>query len=60
MGEFGEKNKSCHAYLDGRVLYNLVKPGYLYDGSQVNGVWTVTGKYTYIFQLPGRSLAPPF
>ena len=60
MGEFGEKNKSCHAYLDGRVQYNLVKPGYLYDGTQVGGVWTVTGKYTYIFQLPGRPLAPPY
>jgi hypothetical protein len=60
MGEFGEKNKSVHAYMDGRVNYNLVKPGYLYDGGQVNGQWTVTGKYTYIFTLPGGGMPQPY
>jgi prepilin-type N-terminal cleavage/methylation domain-containing protein len=59
MGEFGEKNKSVHAYLDGRVSYNLMQQGKLYDGSQVGGVWTVTGKYTFIFVLPGGSMPPP-
>jgi type II secretory pathway pseudopilin PulG len=59
MGEFGEKNKSVHAYLDGRVNYNLVRCGYLYDGTQVGGQWTVTGKYTYIFVLPGGAMPPP-
>lgn len=60
MGEFGDKNRSCHAYLDGRVLYNTVKPGYMYDGTQINGRWTMTGKYTYIFVMPGRPLPQPY
>jgi prepilin-type N-terminal cleavage/methylation domain-containing protein len=59
MGEFGEKNKSVHAYLDGRVTYNLVRPGMLYDGQQLNGNWVVTGKYTFIFTLPGGAMPPP-
>ena len=60
MGEFGEKNKSVHAYLDGRVTYNLLRPGYLYDGQQLNGNWVVTGKYTFIFSLPGGAMPPPY
>jgi prepilin-type N-terminal cleavage/methylation domain-containing protein len=59
MGEFGEPNKSLHAYMDGRVRYNKVRAGYLYDGEQINGVWQLTGNYTYIFQTPGTSLPPP-
>jgi type II secretory pathway pseudopilin PulG len=59
MGEFGEKNKSVHAYLDGRVTYNLVRPGMLYDGQQINGNWVLTGKYTFIFTLPGGAMPPP-
>jgi hypothetical protein len=59
IGEFGDPNKSVHAYLDGRVQYNKVHPGYLYDGERINGQWQLTGKYTYIFVLPGRPLPPP-
>ena len=59
MGEFGDKNKSVHAYLDGRVTYNLMKQGWLYDGQQINGQWTVTGRYTFIFTLPGGAMPPP-
>jgi prepilin-type N-terminal cleavage/methylation domain-containing protein len=59
MGEFGDKNKSVHAYLDGRVTYNLMQQGRLYDGQQINGNWVVTGKYTFIFTLPGGAMPPP-
>jgi prepilin-type N-terminal cleavage/methylation domain-containing protein len=60
LGEFGDFNKSCHAYLDGRASYNIVRSKYLYDGDQINGRWELTGRYTYIFVLPGRPLPPAF
>jgi hypothetical protein len=60
VGEFGDVNKSVHGYLDAHVLYNTVKPKFLYDGEQIGGTWKLTGKYTYIFTLPGRPLPPPY
>lgn len=59
LGEFGEKNKSVHGYLDGRVTYNDVRPGMLYDGRQIHGNWVLTGKYTFIFVLPGGTMPAP-
>jgi len=58
MGEFGDKNKSVHAYLDGRVRYNKLRSGMLYDdvGSGNNHA---IGQYTFIFVVPGRTLPPP-
>ena len=65
MGEFGDKNKSVHAYLDGHCQYNKVTAQWLYDDVGPNaGQNTPTGhaigKYTYIFQLPGTPLPPPY
>jgi prepilin-type N-terminal cleavage/methylation domain-containing protein len=65
MGEFGDKNKSVHAYLDGHCQYNKVYAEMLYDdvGPNTNphspGGHAI-GKYTYIFMLPGHPLPPPF
>jgi prepilin-type N-terminal cleavage/methylation domain-containing protein len=64
MGEFGEKNKSCHAYLDGHCQYNKVTPLWLYDDVGPNAGQSTQnghaiGKYTYIFVLNGRPLPPP-
>lgn len=58
IGEFGEKNKSVHAFLDGRVEYNLLQPGHLYEDIGTGGRRAV-GKYTFIFLMPGRPLPPP-
>jgi hypothetical protein len=60
MGEFGDKNKSVMAYLDGRAQYNAMRPGALYDatGGPPGGQWSI-GKYTFIFQLPGQPMPPP-
>ena len=58
MGEFGEKNRSVHAYLDGRVQYNLLQAGRLYDDVGT-GTNHAIGKYTFIFVTPGRALPPP-
>jgi len=64
MGEFGDKNKSVHAYLDGRCQYNKVTKFWLYDDVGPNAGTTAptghaVGKYTYIFTLPGQPLPPP-
>jgi prepilin-type N-terminal cleavage/methylation domain-containing protein len=64
VGEFGDINRSVHAYLAGHVLYNKVIPRWLYDDVGPNaGQTTPTGhsigRYTYIFTLPGRALPPP-
>jgi prepilin-type N-terminal cleavage/methylation domain-containing protein len=64
VGEFGDINKSVHAYLDGHVLYNPVKPQWLYDdvGPNAGGAGNTghaVGKYTYIFVLNGRPMPPP-
>ena len=65
MGEFGDPNKSVHAYLDGHCQYNKVVKQWLYDDVGPNaGQNTPTGhaigKYTYIFQPPGTRLPPPY
>jgi prepilin-type N-terminal cleavage/methylation domain-containing protein len=64
IGEFGDKNKSVHAYLDGHVTYNLMQQGMIYDDVGANaGQSTPTGhaigKYTFIFIMPNRPLPPP-
>jgi type II secretory pathway pseudopilin PulG len=64
MGEFGDKNKSVHAYLDGHCQYNKLTARYLYDDVGPNAGSTgptghAIGRYTYIFVLPGRTLPPP-
>ncbi|MEX2219707.1 MAG: prepilin-type N-terminal cleavage/methylation domain-containing protein [Phycisphaerales bacterium] len=57
--QFGDINKSVMAFMDGRAEYVLMRPQYLYDGHQApSGAWVI-GKYTFIFQLPGRPLPPP-
>lgn len=58
MGEFGEFNKSVHAYLDGRAQYNLMQAGRLYDDVGTASRHAI-GRYTFIFVTPGRSLPPP-
>jgi hypothetical protein len=55
MGEFGEFNKSVHAYLDGRAQYNLMKPGYLYDDTG-NATRHAVGK-VHLHFLASRSAA---
>jgi prepilin-type N-terminal cleavage/methylation domain-containing protein len=59
LSEFGDRNKSVAAFLDGRASYITMKIGKLYDGEQINGRWVVTGQYTFIFQTPGNSMPPP-
>ena len=64
VGEFGDINKSVHAYLDGHVLYNKVVPRWLYDDVGPNAgssgpTGHAVGKYTYIFVLNGRPMPPP-
>jgi prepilin-type N-terminal cleavage/methylation domain-containing protein len=59
LGEFGDINKSCHAFLDGRVQYDPVYAGAFYDPvATASGGWTI-GKYTLIFQTAGEPLPPP-
>jgi prepilin-type N-terminal cleavage/methylation domain-containing protein len=58
MGEFGDKNKSVMAYLDGRCEYNKLQPNLLYD-EVGNATRHIVGKYTFIFTPPGQSLPPP-
>jgi prepilin-type N-terminal cleavage/methylation domain-containing protein len=58
MGEFGDKNKSVMAYLDGRCEYNRLQPNKLYDDVGTNGRHAI-GKYTFIFTTPGRPLPNP-
>jgi prepilin-type N-terminal cleavage/methylation domain-containing protein len=60
MGEFGDYNKSCMAFLDGRAEYNIVQPGDLFDrittgNSNPMNKYAV-GKYMFIFQGPGEPL----
>ncbi len=58
MGEFGDPNRSVHAYLDGRVLYNRLQSGHLYEDVGTGNSHAV-GKYTFIFVPPGRPLPAP-
>jgi prepilin-type N-terminal cleavage/methylation domain-containing protein len=58
LGEFGDKNKSVHAYLDGRAQYNLLQPGKLYDDVGTSQRHAI-GRYTFIFVVPGRPLPNP-
>jgi prepilin-type N-terminal cleavage/methylation domain-containing protein len=59
MGEFGDKNKSVMAYLDGRAEYNLCQVGLMYDliGQNIPGQRRL-GKYTFVFVLPGQGGLP--
>ena len=59
IGEFGDINKSVMAYMDGRVLYNKVYRGALYDPVAIGGNRYAIGKYTFIFQKPGEALPVP-
>ncbi len=59
-GEFGDYNKSCMAFLDGRAEYNIVQPNDTFDrivtgNSNPMNKYAV-GKYTFIFTLPGQPL----
>lgn len=61
-GEFEEPNKSVQGFLDGRVEYNTVRAGQLYDPVPTSNPaprnWGV-GKYTYLFTKGGESLPAP-
>jgi prepilin-type N-terminal cleavage/methylation domain-containing protein len=64
MGEFGDPNKSVHAYIAGHASYNKLTARWLYDDVGPNaGLPTPTGhavgKYIYIFLPPGRPIPPP-
>jgi len=58
MGEFGEKNKSVHGFLDARAEYNKLTTGSFYDPVRTTPPYGV-GKYIFIFNLPGTALPPP-
>ncbi len=62
-GEFGEPNKSCMAYLDGRAEYNVCLPNELFDriNTGQSGAFNkyAVGKYSFIFTKPGEALPPP-
>ena len=61
-GEFDEPNKSVQGFLDGRVEYNTVYAGQLYDpvptGQPSPYNWAV-GKYSYLFNVNGERLPAP-
>jgi prepilin-type N-terminal cleavage/methylation domain-containing protein len=63
LGEFGEVNKSCMGFLDGRAEYNRVLPNELFDrietGQPGESNRYAVGKYSYIFTNPGEPLPPP-
>jgi prepilin-type N-terminal cleavage/methylation domain-containing protein len=48
MGEFGERNKSVMAFLDGRAEYNKLTTGAMYDPARLEPPYGV-GRYTFIF-----------
>ena len=58
MGEFGEKNKSVHGYLDARAQYNKITTGSFYAPVGTQAPYGV-GKYIFIFNLPGTPLPHP-
>jgi prepilin-type N-terminal cleavage/methylation domain-containing protein len=59
-GEFGDYNKSCMAFLDGRAEYNNVLPNDMFDrittGSSNPMNKYAVGKYMFIFTMPGEPL----
>ncbi len=62
-GEFGDPNKSCMAFLDGRAEYNVCQPNDLFDrvATGQSGAFNryAVGKYSFIFTGPGEPLPPP-
>ncbi len=58
MGEFGEKNKSVHGFLDARAEYVKLTTGSFYDPVRTTAPYGV-GKYIFIFNLPGVPLPAP-
>jgi len=62
-GEFGDPNKSCMAFLDGRAEYNICQPNEYFDRITTgqSGAFNkyAVGKYSFIFTQPGEPLPPP-